>query len=599
MKNIIILSIFLISLTVVSCRDNDRTEKDSIEELASWMNIEEDEDTLNTLLNDIYYYVESMDPTKSLYAKRINIEKKIESALRQVYYGKPFTSDSILTETENYYIFDSRSLTAMRYCYLAGSVYRDMGDYAAALENYDKAIWHSRFIVPNDSVHSLLKEVYAAIAGLQHRLFDYYALNNNKEKQKGSLSLEKAYIGKYEQYSWKSKDTLQALRAFHQSSLPYYHECDTARIMSILKDAKAKYEIRGYQSEALEAGLQIAELEIAQGDMAGGKVLVDDYESRHLVDGTAVVSTTAISLYNKVKGDILMKSGNAVAAIGYYRMLLNDQHSTDNVMAGCKGLVEAFRATNQSDSIYKYAQLLSQVRERNASELSSLFDYDKLQRQKEYADNDYSNLLLGIVLFAVAVIAVASYAMYRYNWRRALHKKELLEQNKKYSATLSAYHTSLSELQSLNEQHNAYAQQKEREMEELRKILAAYQEESAAETRIDMENTLMSLPIIIRLHANATKGIKATNAEIETIITEARHFLPHFFLKIEDKKYALNEREVTVSLLTKLRFIPSEMSVLLGLSPQVITNLRGIVNRKLFRENGARRFAANILNIKE
>ena len=46
----------------------------------------------------------------------------------------------------------------------------------------------------------------------------------------------------------------------------------------------------------------------------------------------------------------------------------------------------------------------------------------------------------------------------------------------------------------------------------------------------------------------------------------------------------MTEHERKASMLIRLRFIPSELVVLLGLSKQRVTNIRSNINRKVFHK---------------
>ena len=55
--------------------------------------------------------------------------------------------------------------------------------------------------------------------------------------------------------------------------------------------------------------------------------------------------------------------------------------------------------------------------------------------------------------------------------------------------------------------------------------------------------------------------------------------------------------EYLVAILVKLHFIPSEMSLLLGVGAQQITNIRSKINSKLFGKSGAKTLDANLWRI--
>lgn len=63
---------------------------------------------------------------------------------------------------------------------------------------------------------------------------------------------------------------------------------------------------------------------------------------------------------------------------------------------------------------------------------------------------------------------------------------------------------------------------------------------------------------------------------------------------LRNKDNNLTYRETRVCMLIKLRFIPSEIRVLLNLSSQQATNTRSSINKKLFGKESAKSLDCNI-----
>ena len=61
------------------------------------------------------------------------------------------------------------------------------------------------------------------------------------------------------------------------------------------------------------------------------------------------------------------------------------------------------------------------------------------------------------------------------------------------------------------------------------------------------------------------------------------------FLNVINNREALSERDVHICMLIKLRFQPSEIAALVGVSPQTITNSRTRLLGKIFGEKGGAR----------
>ena len=72
-------------------------------------------------------------------------------------------------------------------------------------------------------------------------------------------------------------------------------------------------------------------------------------------------------------------------------------------------------------------------------------------------------------------------------------------------------------------------------------------------------------------------------------IRDKNHFEKYdnaFLSFLLSKENVLKEREFLLCLLTRLRFLPSEMACLLDVSPQVITNIRAKLLSSLYNIKG-------------
>jgi hypothetical protein len=70
--------------------------------------------------------------------------------------------------------------------------------------------------------------------------------------------------------------------------------------------------------------------------------------------------------------------------------------------------------------------------------------------------------------------------------------------------------------------------------------------------------------------------------------------LPEFYQRLCQSRSELTEKEFRACLLMRLHFIPSEIAVLLEMTKQRVTNMRGVINRKLFQQIGAKTVDQNL-----
>ena len=97
------------------------------------------------------------------------------------------------------------------------------------------------------------------------------------------------------------------------------------------------------------------------------------------------------------------------------------------------------------------------------------------------------------------------------------------------------------------------------------------------------------------LHALSQKGQQASYSDIKNLRLHFEKYDNAFLSFLITKESMLKEREFSLCLFTRLRFLPSEMACLLDVSPQVITNLRAKLLLSLYNiKGGAQSFDEKI-----
>ena len=163
--------------------------------------------------------------------------------------------------------------------------------------------------------------------------------------------------------------------------------------------------------------------------------------------------------------------------------------------------------------------------------------------------------------------------------------------NRKYTDLMMQYHRATEELQSIRSNKQQFQQQKELKIERLQRTLAVYQEHTHA-SQWELEQSLLQHDIVKRMHQHAYKLAVPSDAEWNDLQGVVEKSLPEFYAKLT--AYKLTDQEWKVCLLVKLNFIPSELTVLLNLSKQRVTNIRTRLNQKLFGESRSRTFDSNL-----
>ena len=104
--------------------------------------------------------------------------------------------------------------------------------------------------------------------------------------------------------------------------------------------------------------------------------------------------------------------------------------------------------------------------------------------------------------------------------------------------------------------------------------------------------------VVLDLHEKAVKGEVASTDNIEMLHLMVEKELPDFMKAINDISLRLTYKERIICILIKYRFFPSEISVLLDIKTQNLSNTRAKINSRLFKTKGAKTLDANIWRLK-
>ena len=237
------------------------------------------------------------------------------------------------------------------------------------------------------------------------------------------------------------------------------------------------------------------------------------------------------------------------------------------------------------------ANLQSPANEINRAQ--TLRDYPELQRivteKSEEAQMAWNILWLSLASVGSAVILLYK----EYRKQKNLLMGNIHSANRKYAYTLLQYNRVVEELNMLKNNKQQFIQKKEEEIEQLRQALASYREDTSTPPD-NLTPNLLQHDVVKRMHQYAYRIVVPSDQEWADLLQAAAVFLPDFTDKLNTYAEQLTAQERVVCLLVKLNFIPTEISALLGISKQRVTNIRSALNQKLFGERGCRSFDDNI-----
>jgi len=495
----------------------------------------------------------------------------------------PLDTVTVMDTVLDYYESYGNNAEKMMANYMMGCVHRDRGNSPVALEYYRKATEYAD--TTEIAEVRTLSEIDAQIA----------EIFNRQRAPQLELKAEREAV----RLSLKAKDTTEAVYFYMYLSGPYHmmDKMDSALLIS--KTAAAKFMEMGRMDMFAKTLPMAMDIYLRQKKYEEAKVAIEQFESYSgWFIGDSIVSGHEFHYF--YKGLYYEGIGRYDSALYYYNKLLH-YPQIENLQAAYEGLTRTYKALGQPDSVMKYAFLFAETNDSVSLKSSSqeivkmqaLYDYNENQRLAAEKEKEAESLKTILYMIVIAVCLVA-YLIYKYTqWQRKRKLNEIAKVNSKYTEILSQYSKSLSELNSLKGGFDKYQTDKQKEIENLKLMLSVYQSDNTSPEKWNIEQALLDSRIIHHLHQSANKAQMATSAEWNDLKDTVSEHLPDFYEKIATHK-DLTDKEVLVCMLSKLRFIPSEMVVLLGSTSQRITNIRSSLNMKLFQEKGAQGLEANL-----
>ncbi|MBQ6063350.1 MAG: hypothetical protein IJK87_06930 [Prevotella sp.] len=472
--------------------------------------------------------------------------------------------------------------------YLQGRVHHDMGEAPQALACYRDATNHAD-TTDMGCDFKTLSRIYGQMSML------FYL------QRTPALSIQYARMA--EQTAYQAKDTLSAI-IFAGGIAGAYHELNEMdSVLGICRESSKRFLEHGREDMAAAVfGVCIGIL-IDRHQFVNAKQLMDTYENKSGFFDDRGNIQRGKEIYYSVKGKYYLGVGKLDSVVYYSRKLLgHSSRNPDYKEPAYRGLMYAYQRMGKTDSVAKYASLYTDANDsaivRHSSEeivrMQSLYNYSERQKladRKTIEAQRYRNTLL-VMVVVCALTLMAAYSLWKSHKRKIL--AVLLEANSKYADSIKQYYHIQRDLELSRLNHEQYRRSQERELERLKEVLATYQDDNSRPESWDLENAILGSAIVERFHLLASKITIPSEKEWEDLFGLLHDRLPSFYQLIQGEQASLTEYERKASMLIRLRFIPSELAVLLGLSKQRISNIRRDINHKLFHEKGTRTLDAHI-----
>ena len=579
MKHIVIY--IIIGITLLSCSERQEYV-DKLEQAQSLL--DEHPDSVLQILDSLSLH--EQDFSKSFRMKyqllKLQAQNKTDAKMDTI---------NIVPEVADYYASHGSHHDKMMANYMMGRYYADKGDAPRALQYYREAVSYSD-TTKADCDYKNLSRIYGQMATLFH--------------MQRSPRLELNAERKAESFARKANDNMAAL-IFHE------HIADAYYMMNMMDSVLYYYKetsdlFRKYGYNQLLAGIEplVLEIYLNRNDTNTAKKLINHFEQEAGAFDDNNEIEPGREYYYSMKGLYFEKVHNIDSALFYYQKLLRYNSTTNNVESAYKGLLSVYNTLAKPDSVLKYAKLFADAND-SANLKHSAEEINRLQTVYNYNESLYiantekekaqKRLLLIYVIIGCAIISGLILAVFI----RSIQKRrrlQLISMSRQYADLLNKFIKARQDLNDHQEGYDKYRKCKESEIEELKQALSVFQEDNSRPEMWDIEDALLNSSIVKSMHSLASRGKAITDVQWEDFENLVSSKLNTFYIHISDSTLGLTEIEKKISILIRLRFIPSELAVLLDLSKQRITNIRTTINMKLFKEKGTKSLDANIRRLK-
>ncbi|HJD11058.1 MAG TPA: hypothetical protein H9922_07920 [Candidatus Phocaeicola caecigallinarum] len=498
----------------------------------------------------------------------------------------PLDSITYMDEVLDYYLSHGDRDERMRACYLTGSIWRDRGNSPLALQYFRDAIGEAD-TTATDCNYAQVSRIYAQIASLFNlQRFPQMELEHWKQAMR---------------YAALAKDTLLYIQCQECMGSAYYLMNKEDSVMLYAQKGYVNYLKYKKRNQAASTRIVVANYFLKHDSIHKAKQALDEYKnySGYFNPKGDIISGGEIFYY--YMGEYHEKTHQLDSALFYYRKLLNYPDDIMNLENGYKGLMSVYQRMHIADSVAKYARLYANANDsaniqNSANEIGRaqmLYDYSESQRIAAEKSEE-AQMLWNILWLSLISVGLGVTLLYKeYRKQKTLLTASIQSTNRKYTYILLQYNKVTEELNTLKNNKQQFIKKKEQEIEQLRHMLTSYREHSS-ENPDDLAQNLLQHDRVKQMHQYAYRLIVPSDKEWSDLFQAAAVFLPDFTNKLNTYTEQLSTQERIVCLLVKLNFIPSEISVLLGISKQRITNIRSALNQKLFGERGCKTFDDNI-----
>lgn len=493
------------------------------------------------------------------------------------------TDDSLALTLCDY--FDSHGTSNERLLahYLLARTYTDMGEAPRALDEYHRAAECADTTV-QDCDYLQLAKVHGQMAEL---------LYQNQLPRNSLNAYQQAY-----RYSMMADEPELGLNAYAQQGKCYYDLSLPDSAMFITEEAIHMLFECGDTLSANSFKGPVAYGLIDKGELPKAKEYLDSYEHHSFITEDILQKYDDVKLLYIYKGYYFQHAEVCDSALFYYYKALHTSMNPNNQALAYRGLYQTYELLHELDSVSKYAALYVKKNDETVKLASSsallsmqyLYEYQSFktlaqQKSLEAAQTRQSLIVLSFSLIMVALLS-CGVILYLRN-RQRLTKQRLFT---KYTADMISFISIKKELQMLQSQsviNEHRVMEAKKELEIFRQSIIDANKKYSDIDSWGMADAIQKVPIVIHLKKKGTKGLVATEQELQDLRKLFKIYHPAFVESLNSTGYTLSIKEFNICLLIKLNFAPSEICALLKVGNSALSNQRSRLLKKMFGTEGS------------
>ena len=464
--------------------------------------------------------------------------------------------------------------------YLLGCAYRDMGEAPQALQCFNDAM---ECADTNNGDLRLLARIHGQAGDLY--------------RKEGLLrSAIQEYITN-SRYAWQASDTLTALLASGQLGSCYYGLAMPDSALDAFRDTRTsllKYGFDDIADSFLSTPIYIL---LSHQKYKEAKVLLSLYEKSIRRQNQNAIQNPTFHLLYYYKGLLFEGIGKPDSALYYYQRLSSEGMTANNIGLAYKGLFSVYKSRSNGDSVIKYASLYvshldsmaSSFEQSKLQSVQGLYNYSRQQRKAEHealkASEFRQKFIISLAVLALGMLITSlAFVIIKSRNRRKLHVLSSLN-----AMTIMEYSSLKTELRQMKQQEEVEQSKYDAlyaDYERTKKILTSLQTDNKAPDEWNLGDSVLNLPVVKKFHKIASTLSIVSDSDWQDLREMTKEYMPNFLATINSNNYKLNRRETDLCILIRLRFIPSEISILLNMSKSNLSNTRKRLLSRMFDTEG-------------